>query len=58
MRGRFAQFGLLILFLGLAAAAAPMHVNAQVAVVSVPSIYAADVRVPTHPVQQDPPGGL
>jgi len=45
-------------FIGLAAAAAPMHVNAQIAVVGYPSIYAVDVRVPTHPVSQDPPGGL
>ncbi len=45
-------------FIGLAAAAAPMHVNTQVSVVGVPSIYAADARVPTHPVAPDPPGGL
>lgn len=45
-------------FIGLAAAAAPMHVNAQVAVVGIPPIYAADVRVPTHAVAADPPGGL
>jgi hypothetical protein len=45
-------------FIGLAAAAAPMHVNAQVTVVGMPPIYAADVRVPTHPVASDPPGGL
>jgi len=45
-------------FIGLAAAAAPMHVNTQVAVTGFPSIYAADARVPTHDVPQDPPGGL
>lgn len=45
-------------FIGLAAAAAPMHVNAQISVVSVPPIYPADVRVPTHAVAPDPPGGL
>jgi hypothetical protein len=43
-------------FIGLAAAAAPMHVTSQV--VAVGAIYGVDVRVPTHPVQQDPPGGL
>jgi hypothetical protein len=45
-------------FIGLAAAAAPMHVNAEVAVTGFPSIYAPDARVPTHPVPQGPPGGL
>jgi hypothetical protein len=45
-------------FIGLAAAAAPMHVNTQVSVVGFPSIYAADARVPTHTVSQDRPGGL
>ena len=45
-------------FIGLAAAAAPMHVNAQVAVTGFPSIYAPDVRVPTHSVPPNPPGGL
>jgi len=45
-------------FIGLAAAAAPMHVNAQIAVVGQVPIYAADARVPTHAVSQDPPGGL
>jgi hypothetical protein len=45
-------------FIGLAAEALPMHVNAQVSVVGVPPIYPADVRVPTHAVPQDPPGGL
>jgi len=45
-------------FVGLAAAAAPMHVNAQISVVGFPSIYAADARVPTHSVPSDPPGGL
>ena len=45
-------------FIGLAAAAAPMHVNAQVSVTGFPPIYAVDARVPTHSVPQDPPGGL
>jgi hypothetical protein len=45
-------------FIGLAAAAAPMHVNAQVSVTAFPPIYAVDARVPTHAVPQDPPGGL
>ncbi|MEA2877567.1 MAG: hypothetical protein QOF14_2763 [Hyphomicrobiales bacterium] len=45
-------------FFGLAAAATPMHVNATVSVIGVPSIYAVDARVPTHPVAADPPGGL
>lgn len=45
-------------FIGLAAAAAPMHVNAQMSVTGFPPIYAVDARVPTHSVPQDPPGGL
>src|ERR1051325_9981635 len=45
-------------FIGLAAQAAPMHVNAQVSVTGFPPIYAVDARVPTHSVPQDPPGGL
>jgi hypothetical protein len=45
-------------FIGLAASAAPMHVNAQIAVIGTTPIYAADARVPTHAVPQDPPGGL
>ena len=45
-------------FIGLAAAAAPMHVNAQMSVTGFPPIYAVDARVPTHTVSQDPPGGL
>jgi len=45
-------------FFGLAAAAAPMHVNASVSVIGFPPIYAVDARVPTHPVAADPPGGL
>jgi len=45
-------------FFGLAAAAAPMHVNATVSVIGTPPIYAVDARVPTHPVAADPPGGL
>jgi len=45
-------------FIGLAAEAAPMHVNAQMSVTGFPPIYAVDARVPTHAVAQDPPGGL
>jgi len=45
-------------FIGLAATAAPMHVNAHIAVTGFPPIYAVDARVPTHPVAPDPPGGL
>lgn len=45
-------------FIGLAAAAAPMHVNAQIAVIGPTPIFAADARVPTHAVPSDPPGGL
>ena len=45
-------------FIGIAASAAPMHVNTQFSVVGFPSIYAVDARVPTHSVPQDPPGGL
>ncbi|MEJ0079326.1 MAG: hypothetical protein WDO17_28615 [Alphaproteobacteria bacterium] len=45
-------------FIGLAAAAAPMHINAQILVTGFPPIYAVDARVPTHAVAQDPPGGL
>jgi len=45
-------------FIGLAALAAPMHVNSQIAVVGMPPLYAVDARVPTHTVLQDPPGGL
>jgi hypothetical protein len=45
-------------FIGLAAAAAPMHVNAQISVIGPTPIFAADARVPTHAVAPDPPGGL
>jgi hypothetical protein len=45
-------------FFGLAASMTPMHVIAQVAVAGVSPIYGVDARVPTHPVTQDPPGGL
>lgn len=45
-------------FIGLAATAAPMHVNAQFAVTGKIPIYTADARVPTHSVPADPPGGL
>jgi hypothetical protein len=41
-------------FIGLAGKAAPMHVNAAVAVTGKPPIYAADARVPTHSVPADP----
>jgi hypothetical protein len=44
-------------FIGLAAAATPMHHNAQIATTGFPPIYAADARVPTHSVPADP-GGL
>lgn len=42
-------------FIGLAATAAPMHVNASIAATGGTPIYAVDARVPTHPVP--PPGG-
>lgn len=42
-------------FIGLAATAAPMHVNAQIAATGMVPIYAVDARVPTHSVP--PPGG-
>lgn len=45
-------------FIGLAAAATPMHHNAQIATTGTTPIYAADARVPTHSVPSDPPGGL
>ena len=45
-------------FFGLAAMAAPMHVNASMSVIGFPPIYPVDARVPTHPVAPDPPGGL
>jgi hypothetical protein len=45
-------------FIGLAAAATPMHVNAQVAATGSTPIFAPDARVPTHAVPIDPPGGL
>jgi hypothetical protein len=45
-------------FIGLAAAATPMHVNAQVAATGSTPIFAPDARVPTHSVPIDPPGGL
>ena len=45
-------------FIGLAAAAAPMHVTSQMSVVGATPIYGVDARVPTHPVAPDPPGGL
>jgi hypothetical protein len=44
-------------FIGLAATAAPMHVNAQMVMIGTPPFYAVDARVPTHPVLPDP-GGL
>lgn len=45
-------------FIGLAATAAPMHINAHIAAIGPTPIYAADARVPTHAVPADPPGGL
>ena len=45
-------------FIGLAAAAPPMHVTAQIAAIGTPPIYGVDARVPTHPVASNPPGGL
>ena len=45
-------------FIGLAAAATPMHVNAQISAIGATPIYPADARVPTHAVPTDPPGGL
>jgi len=45
-------------FIGLAAAAAPMHVHVQIAAIGSTPIYGVDARVPTHAVPQDPPGGL
>lgn len=45
-------------FIGLAATAAPMHVNAQIAATGAPPFFAVDARVPTHSVPPDPPGGL
>lgn len=44
-------------FFGLAATAAPMHVNVTMSVIGFPPIYAVDARVPTHAVPPDP-GGL
>jgi len=45
-------------FFGLAAPAAPMHVNASVFAIGDPGIFGVDARVPTHSVAADPPGGL
>jgi hypothetical protein len=45
-------------FIGLAATAAPMHINAHIAATGPTPIFAVDARVPTHPVAPDPPGGL
>jgi hypothetical protein len=45
-------------FFGLAATAAPMHVNATVFAVGNPAFFGVDARVPTHNVPADPPGGL
>jgi hypothetical protein len=45
-------------FIGLAATAAPMHVNAHLAATGSTPIYSVDARVPTHSVPADPPGGL
>jgi hypothetical protein len=35
-----------------------MHVNATVYGIGNPGFFGIDARVPTHNVQQDPPGGL
>ena len=43
-------------FFGLAATAAPMHVNGSVWTIE--GFFGVDARVPTHPVASDPPGGL
>jgi hypothetical protein len=45
-------------FFGLAATAAPMHVNATVFAVGDPAFLPVDARVPKHSVPADPPGGL
>jgi hypothetical protein len=45
-------------FFGLAAPAAPMHVIGSVYGIGNPGIFGVDVRVPTHSVPKDPPGGL
>jgi hypothetical protein len=45
-------------FIGLAATAAPMHVNAHIATTGPTPIFGADARVPTHSIPPDPPGGL
>jgi hypothetical protein len=45
-------------FFGLAATAAPMHVNATVFSIGNPAFLAVDARVPTHNVPEDPAGGL
>ncbi len=45
-------------FFGLAATAAPMKVSASVYGIGDPGLFGIDVRVPTHSVPQDPPGGL
>ncbi len=42
-------------FIGLAAAAAPMKIKAQISVTGTTPIYAVDARVPTHTIP--PPGG-
>jgi len=41
-------------FIGLAAATAPMHHIAQIAVTGMVPIYGVDARVPTHKVPTDP----
>jgi len=45
-------------FFGLAATAAPMHINATAVAVGDPAFFGVDARVPTHSVPADPPGGL
>jgi hypothetical protein len=45
-------------FFGLAAPAAPMHVNGSVYGYGEPGFFGVDVRVPAHSVPAEPPGGL
>jgi hypothetical protein len=45
-------------FIGLAANATPMQVNATLFAIGNPPLFSVDARVPTHSVSADPPGGL
>ena len=45
-------------FFGLAATAAPMHVNASIPATGKTPLYVVDARVPTHDVPKEPDGGL